>query len=321
MLILVTATRKSRSEFDEGHLGQSIRQLAFDKHVISVVEAENSLGLPAVYNQVIDEHAASICPVRFSGCRRACRRMIALTDQQLNGGKRGAIQVMGHKFDWSRELAFQFFHPAFHLEIRRVVIGVAREIPLEFPFEEIDVGECQGCGDSVFALQAEIVHGHSPVVTNPYDRIVGQRMKPLNAAGNIVSSILECEGARIRNDPMRINQSLNFIRPKHPFGVRIPGGMGPLIGINQILLNAAETLLSAAHKNPIHDQGVGFVHGANDFIQRVVLVSEIDEFIVVDESQIFGFALVGMNTVVVDRDLGHVVVDLMHGNLVPECAA
>jgi len=56
MLIIVTASRKSRSEFDEGPLGQSLRQIIFDKHMISAVEAENSLGLPTVYNQVIDEY-------------------------------------------------------------------------------------------------------------------------------------------------------------------------------------------------------------------------------------------------------------------------
>ena len=55
MLILVVATQKSRSEFDEGPLGRSIRQISFDKQVLYAVEAENSRGLPAVYNQVIDE--------------------------------------------------------------------------------------------------------------------------------------------------------------------------------------------------------------------------------------------------------------------------
>ena len=55
MLILVTATRKSRSEFDEGPLGQSLRNIWSDNQMVSAVETENSLGLPAVYNQVIDE--------------------------------------------------------------------------------------------------------------------------------------------------------------------------------------------------------------------------------------------------------------------------
>ena len=55
MIIFVTATRKSRSEFDEGPLGQSMRRIAFDKQIILSVTTENSLGLPAVYNQIIDE--------------------------------------------------------------------------------------------------------------------------------------------------------------------------------------------------------------------------------------------------------------------------
>ena len=56
MLILVTATRKSRSDFDEGPLGKSLRSIPFDDQMISAVETENSRGLPTVYNQVIDEY-------------------------------------------------------------------------------------------------------------------------------------------------------------------------------------------------------------------------------------------------------------------------
>jgi len=55
MILFVTATRKSRADFDKGPLGQSMRRIDFDKQIILSVTTENSLGLPAVYNQVITE--------------------------------------------------------------------------------------------------------------------------------------------------------------------------------------------------------------------------------------------------------------------------
>jgi len=55
MLIIITATRKSRAEFDEGPLGQSLRRITFDKLVNLFVRTENSRGLPAVYNEFITE--------------------------------------------------------------------------------------------------------------------------------------------------------------------------------------------------------------------------------------------------------------------------
>jgi len=55
MLIFVTATRKTRSEFDEGPLGQSLRRMTFDNSLILSVKTENKIGLPAVYNEVISE--------------------------------------------------------------------------------------------------------------------------------------------------------------------------------------------------------------------------------------------------------------------------
>ena len=55
MLIFVTATRKSRSEFDKCPLGQSLRRMSYDKLLELFVTTENSSGLPAVYNKVINE--------------------------------------------------------------------------------------------------------------------------------------------------------------------------------------------------------------------------------------------------------------------------
>ncbi|MCL2877458.1 MAG: glycosyltransferase family protein [Acidobacteria bacterium] len=55
MLIFVTATRKSQSEFDKGPLGQSLLRIAFDKSLCLSVSTENRSGLPVVYNRVISE--------------------------------------------------------------------------------------------------------------------------------------------------------------------------------------------------------------------------------------------------------------------------
>ena len=55
MLIFVTATQKSQTDFNESPLGRSLRRIAFDKSLILFIKTENSLGLPAIYNQVITE--------------------------------------------------------------------------------------------------------------------------------------------------------------------------------------------------------------------------------------------------------------------------
>ena len=55
MLIFVTATRKSRTVFDECPLGRSLRRISFDKSLVLSLWPENTLGLPVVYNQVITE--------------------------------------------------------------------------------------------------------------------------------------------------------------------------------------------------------------------------------------------------------------------------
>ncbi|MCL1926774.1 MAG: glycosyltransferase family protein [Syntrophorhabdaceae bacterium] len=55
MLIIVTATRYSQSDFDQSPLGRSLQRIAFDKSLYLSVSAENKLGLPVIYNKVIAE--------------------------------------------------------------------------------------------------------------------------------------------------------------------------------------------------------------------------------------------------------------------------
>jgi len=55
MLIFVTATGKSQSEFEETPTGKSLKRISFDKSIRVHVSAENRRGLPFVYNQVITE--------------------------------------------------------------------------------------------------------------------------------------------------------------------------------------------------------------------------------------------------------------------------
>jgi len=55
MLLFVTATRKSLTEFEESPTGKSLRRISFVKSLQVVVSAENQSGLPTVYNQVITE--------------------------------------------------------------------------------------------------------------------------------------------------------------------------------------------------------------------------------------------------------------------------
>jgi hypothetical protein len=54
-VLLITATRFSRAEFDQCPLGQSLRRLAFDGRVQLALIEGNQRGLPEVYNHFIDE--------------------------------------------------------------------------------------------------------------------------------------------------------------------------------------------------------------------------------------------------------------------------
>ena len=55
MLILVTATRLSRSDFNNTPLGRSVQRLAFDPSLRLSVIADNAQGLPSVFNPYISE--------------------------------------------------------------------------------------------------------------------------------------------------------------------------------------------------------------------------------------------------------------------------
>lgn len=55
MLTIVSATRLSRQEFIEtAPLGASLRRLSFDKRISARIAFENNLGLPVIYNKVLD---------------------------------------------------------------------------------------------------------------------------------------------------------------------------------------------------------------------------------------------------------------------------
>lgn len=54
MLLLVTATRLSPDDFSRSPLGISLKRMAFDDTIKLSLTAQNTCGLPSVYNQAID---------------------------------------------------------------------------------------------------------------------------------------------------------------------------------------------------------------------------------------------------------------------------
>ncbi len=57
---LVTATRLSRSDFDAQPLGRTLRRFGFDTRIAVGVSADNSEGLPTIYNRAIDADGPDI---------------------------------------------------------------------------------------------------------------------------------------------------------------------------------------------------------------------------------------------------------------------